>query len=152
MTDSKSADRAAHLLALVKKGDVAFNARDFAAVDAVHHRDMVAHITGNARPIYGRTAHTAAMQQMLRLFPDMHVYSDPCPIQCGAGDWITVVTRATGASTGEMALPDAEVIAPTKKAFDVEFGQTTGWDGDRLIEISAFWYAALQARRIGLGR
>ena len=70
MTDN--ATRTAHLLALMKKGDDAFNARDFAAVDRVHHPDMVAHITGNAQPIYGSVQHAAAMQQMLRIFPDMH--------------------------------------------------------------------------------
>jgi ketosteroid isomerase-like protein len=107
--------RTAHLLALMKKGDDALNARDFAAVDAVHHPDMVAYITGLAEPVYGREAHAAAMQQLLRMFPDMHVYSDPYPIQFGSGDWITVVTRATGTFTGEMTLPDGKVIAPTGK-------------------------------------
>ena len=58
-----------YLLALMQKGDDAFNARNFAAVDAVHDRNVVAHITGNALPIYGREAHAAAMQQMLRMFP-----------------------------------------------------------------------------------
>ena len=134
----------------MKKGDNAFSARDFAAVDEVHHRDMVAHITGSPEPIYGRAAHAAAMQQMLRIFPDMHVYSDPYPIQFGSGDWITVVTNATGTFTGEMMLPDGTVIPPTGKAFDVEFCQTTKWDGDQLIVISAFWDAALQARQLGL--
>jgi SnoaL-like polyketide cyclase len=110
---------------------------------------MVAHITGNAQPIYGKKAHAAAMQQMLRIFPDMHVYT-PYPIQFGSGDWITVVTRATGTFTGEMNLLDDRMIAPTGKAFDVEFGQTTKWDGDRLIIISAFWDASLQAQQIGL--
>jgi SnoaL-like polyketide cyclase len=129
--------------------DDAFNSSDFAAVDAVHHPDMVAHITGNAQPIYGKKAHAAAMQQMLRIFPDMHVYT-PYPIQFGSGDWITVVTRATGTFTGEMNLLDDRMIAPTGKAFDVEFGQTTKWDGDRLIIISAFWDASLQAQQIGL--
>jgi SnoaL-like polyketide cyclase len=129
--------------------DDAFNSRDFAAVDAVHHPDMVAHITGNAQPIYGKKAHAAAMQQMLRIFPDMHVYT-PYPIQFGSGDWITVVTRATGTFTGEMNLLGDRMIAPTGKAFDVEFGQTTKWDGDRLIIISAFWDASLQAQQIGL--
>jgi hypothetical protein len=90
------------------------------------------------------------MQQMLRMFPDMHVYSDPYPIQFGSGDWITVVTRATATFTGEMTLPDGTVIAPTGKAFDVEFGQTTKWDGDQLIVISAFWDAARQRQQIGL--
>ena len=77
-TDTNS--RTARLLALMKKGDDAFNARDFAAVDEVHHPDMIAYITGLAEPVYGKEAHAAAMQQMLRIFPDMHVYSDPYPI------------------------------------------------------------------------
>jgi hypothetical protein len=49
-----------------------------------------------------------------------------------------------------MALPDGTVIPPTGKAFDVEFAQTVKWDGDRVIEIAAFWDSALQARQIGL--
>jgi hypothetical protein len=32
----------------------------------------------------------------------------------------------------------------------VEFGQTTKWDGDRLIIISAFYDADLQAKQLGL--
>ncbi len=149
-TTTQNFSRTAHLLALMKKGDDAFNARDFAAVDAVHHRDLIAHITGSADPIYGRVAHAAAMKQMLRIFPDMHVYSDPYPIQFGSGDWITVITRASGTFTGEMILPGGKAIAPTGKAFDVEFGQTTKWDGDQLIVISASWDSALQARQIGI--
>jgi len=148
-TTTTNTSRTEHLLALMKQGDDAFNARDFAAVDAVHHPNMIAHITGNAEPIYGREAHAAAMAQLLRMFPDMHVYT-PYPIQFGSGDWITVVTRATGTFTGEMILPDGKVIAPTGKTFDVEFGQTTKWDGDQLIVISAFWDAALLARQLGL--
>jgi long-subunit fatty acid transport protein len=148
-TMTGTATRTAHLLALMKKGDDAFNARDFAAVDTVHHPDMVAHITGNAQPIYGSVAHAAAMQQMLRIFPDMHV-NLPYPIQLGSGDWITVITRATGTFTGQMVLPNGKVVAPTGKAFDLEFGQTTKWDGDRLVIISAFWDAALQAKQLGL--
>jgi len=148
-TTTTNTSRTAHLLALMKQGDDAFNARDFAAVDAVHHPDMIAHIPGSAEPIYGREAHTAAMRQLIRMFPDIHVYT-PYPIQFGSGDWITVVTRATGTFSGEIIVPDGQVIAPTGKAFDVEFGQTTKWDGDHLIVISAFWDAALQARQIGL--
>ena len=56
--------RTARLLALMTKGDKPFNARDFAAVDAVHHPDMVAYVTGSAEPVYGRKAHAAAMQQI----------------------------------------------------------------------------------------
>ena len=42
------------------------------------------------------------------------------------------------------------MIAPTGKAFDPEFGQTSKWDGDRLIWISAFWDSARQAKQLGL--
>jgi hypothetical protein len=142
-------DRTVHLLALMQKGDDAFNARDFATVDTVHDRNMLAQITGNAQPIYGSAAHAAAMQQMLKMFPDMHV-NTPYPIQFGEGDWITVVTNATGTFTGQMALPDGKVIAPTGKAFDLEFGQTTKWKGDRIVIIAAFWDAAAMARQIGI--
>ena len=149
-TTIPTTSRTAYLLALMKKGDDAFNARDFAAMDAVHHPDMIAYVTGNAEPIYGRAAHAATMRQMFRIFPDVPVYNDPYPIQFGSGDWITVVTRNTGTFTGEMTLPDGKVIAPTGKAFDVEFVQTIKWDGDRIIEIAAFWNAAQQAQQIGL--
>jgi SnoaL-like polyketide cyclase len=143
-------NRTAHLLALMKQGDDAFNARDFGGMNAVHHLDMIAHIPGNAEPIRGRPAHAAAMEQFFRIFPDVHVYNDPYPIQFGSGDWITVVSRTTGTFTGEMILPGGNVIAPTGKAFDLEFGQTVKWDGDQIIEIFAFWDSALQAQQVGL--
>jgi hypothetical protein len=150
MSTTTDTSRTARLLALMKKGDDAFNARDFATVDTVHHPDMIAYITGLAEPVYGKEAHAAAMQQFLRVFPDMHVNSDPYPIQFGSGDWITVITSATGTFTGEMTLPDGTVIPPTGKAFDLEFGQTTKWDGDQLIVISAFFDARLQRQQLGL--
>jgi hypothetical protein len=151
MATTHTTSRTEHLLALMTEGDDAFNARDFDAVDAVHHPDMIAFITGLAEPVYGREAHGAAMQQFLGSFPDMHV-DTPYPIKFGSGDWITVVTRATGTFTGDMTLPDGNIIPPTAKAFDVEFGQTSKWDGDRLIVISAFWDAALQAKQLGLAQ
>ncbi len=125
---------APHLLALMKRGDDAFNARNVAGMDAVHHPNMIAYVTGNAEPIYGRAAHAAAMKQFFSIFPDVHVHNDPYPIQFGSGDWITVVSRITGTFTGEMKLPNGKVVAPTGKAFDVEFAQTVKWDGDLLIE------------------
>ncbi len=142
--------RTAHLLELMKEGDDAFNSRDFAAMNVVHHPDMIAHVTGNAAPIYGRDAHAAAMGQFFAVFPDVHVHNDPYPIQFGSGNWITVVTRVTGTFTADMHLPDGTVIPATGKSFDLEFGQTTKWDGDLLVEISAFFDSALQAQQIGI--
>ncbi len=73
-------------------------------------------------------------------------------MQFGEGDWITVITRTTGTFTGEMALPDGTLIPPTGKRFDIpDFAQTTKWEGNQLVVISAFWDSALQAKQIGLG-
>jgi hypothetical protein len=148
-TTTHNDSRSARLLELMAKGDNAFNARDWETVDSVHHPEMIAYIPGSAEPIYGSEAHHAAMLQFLRSFPDMHV-NTPYPIQFGSGDWITVVTNATGTFTGEMTLPDGKVIPPTGKAFDLEFGQTTKWDGGRLIVIAAFYDTALQQQQLGL--
>ncbi len=150
MTATAGIDRVAQTLALMKKGDNAFNDRDVAAMNTIHHPDMIAHVTGSAEPIYGREAHAALIEQMLLMFPDVHVYNDPYPLQFGSGDWITVVTRATGTFTGEMVLPDGNLIAPTGKAFDLDFSTTAKWDGEMMIEEFVFWDAALQAQQIGL--
>jgi len=148
-TTTHNDSRTAHLLELMAKGDSAFNARDFETVDTVHDPDMIAYIPGSAEPIYGSKAHSAAMQAFLRSFPDMRV-NTPYPIQFGSGDWITVITNATGTFTGEMVLPDGKVIAPTGKAFDLEFGQTTKWKGDRVVVIAAFMDARLQQQQLDL--
>jgi hypothetical protein len=105
---------------------------------------------GSTEPIRGEPAHAAAMNEMIRIFPDVHVHSDPYPIQFGSGDWITVVTRTTGTFKGEMKLPDGKVIAPTGKSFNLSFTTTARWDGDVLIEEYVFWDSALQAQQIGL--
>ena len=150
MPTTTGTSRTTQLLELMKQGDDAFNARNFDGMNAVHHPDMIAYITGNADPIYGRAAHAATVQQMFTIFPDVHVDNEPYQIKFGSGDWITVITRTTGTFTGKMVLPDGTVIPPTGKSFDVEFGQTSRWDGDQLVEISAFWNSALQAKQIGL--
>ena len=148
---TRNTSRTERLLALMAKGDDLFNARDWRALDSVHHPDMIAHVPGSAEPIYGREAHGAAMQQLVRIFPDIRVHT-PYPIQFGGGDWITVVTNATGTFTGQMTLPDGKVIPPTGKAFNLEFAQTSKWDGDRLIVISAFWDVSMQQMQLGLKR
>jgi hypothetical protein len=134
----------------MKMGDDAFNSRDVAAMNAVHHPDVIAHIPGNAEPIRGRAAHAAAMTQFFQIFPDVRVDNDPYPVQFGSRDWITVISRTTGTFTGQMTLPNGTVIPPIGKAFDLEFGQTVKWDGNQVTEIFAFWDTALQAQQIGL--
>ncbi len=141
--------RTEHLLARMTWGDNLFNARDFTRLDEVHGPDMIAYMTGLAQPIYGREAHSNAMKDLVKSFPDIRVHT-PYPIQFGDGDWITVVTNVTGTFTAPMTLPDASVIPPTGNSFDLEFGQTSKWEGDQLIVISAFWDSAVQARQLGM--
>jgi SnoaL-like polyketide cyclase len=142
--------RTTRLLELMKKGDDAFNSQDFAGMKAVHHPDLIAHIPGSTVPVHGQSAHAKMMKDMFRTFPDVHVHNDPYPIQFGTGDWITVICRATGTFTGGMILPGGKVIAPTGKAFDLNFATTARWEGDLLKEEYVFWDSALQAQQIGL--
>ena len=148
--DLHSTDRVAHNLELMKQGDDAFNRRDRAAMDAAHHPEMVAHITGNAEPLHGREAHAEAMNAMFLAFPDVHVDNDPYPLQFGQGDWITVVTKATGTFSGEMALPNGTAIPGTGRSFDLTFATTARWEDDQLVEEYVFWDSALMAQQIGL--
>ncbi len=145
----QSLSRTTHLLALMKKGDDAFNARDFSAMKVVHHPQMVTHM-GGPEPIRGQPAHAEAMKAMIGTFPDCHVTNDPYPIQFGSGDWTTVVTRSKGTFTGKMLLPGGKVIAPTGKKFDINFTTTAKWDGDLLVEEFVFWDSALQAQQLGI--
>ena len=150
MAATTGTSRTTHLLELMTNGDNLFNARNWQELEDVHHPDMIAYMTGSADPIYGREAHGAAMQQLVEMFPDVRVHT-PYPVQFGDGNWITVVTNVTGTFTGKMTQPDGTVVPPTGKAFDLEFGQTSKWEGEQLTVISAFWDAALMAKQIGLG-
>jgi len=150
MATTIETSRTTHLLELMTNGDNLFNAHNWQKLEDVHHPDMIAYMTGSADPIYGREAHGAAMQQLVEMFPDVRVHT-PYPIQFGGDNWITVVTNVTGTFTGKMTQPDGTVVPPTGKAFDLEFGQTSKWEGEQLIVISAFWDAALMAKQIGLG-
>jgi len=147
---NQPSDRAAHVLSLMKQGDDAFNRQALDAMNAAHHPDMIAHVTGSDTPIHGRDAHAEAMQGMFRAFPDIHVDNDPYPIRFSDGDWMTVITRATGTFTGELALPDGTSIPGTGKAFDLNFATTAKWEGELLVEEYVFWDSALMAQQIGL--
>ena len=150
MATDTTSHRVAHQLLLMKEGDDAFNRRDAAAMNAAHHPDMVAHVMGSTEPIRGREAHAATMAAMFRAFPDVRVHNDPYPIQFGDGEWITVVTTTTGTFTGEMQLPDGNVIPGTGKAFELAFTTTAKWEDDQLVEEYVFWDSALMAQQIGL--
>ena len=146
----ESSDRAAHNLRLMKEGDGAFNRHDAAYFEAAHHPNMVAHVMGSPEPIEGRDALRAALDGMVRAFPDMHVHNDPYPVQFGAGDWTTVIGKVTGTFSGEMVQPDGTVVPGTGKAFEIDLTTTARWEGEVMVEEWVFWDSALMARQIGL--
>jgi hypothetical protein len=130
-TTTPGTSRTARLLALMTKGDNAFNARDFAAVGRsrpsrhgrLHHRAGRAGLrTQSARR--GNAADPPGV-------PDMHV-NTPYPTPFGGGDWITVITTVTGTFTGQMTLPDGTVtprqarrsIASSTRGFAMRQGDT----------------------------
>ncbi len=66
-TPTHPSDRVAHVLSLMQEGDDAFNRHDIAAMNAAHHPDMIAHVTGSDTPTYGRAALAAALEGMFRI-------------------------------------------------------------------------------------
>ncbi len=149
-TTTPALDRVAHVLLLAKQGDDAFNRRDSAAMNAAHHSDIIAHMTGVAKPTRGRDAHAAAIGGLFRAFPDIQIHNDPYPIQFSDGDWMTVVTRATGTFSGELALPDGKTIPGTGKSFDVTYSKTAKWNGELLAEEYVSWDATILNQQIGI--
>jgi len=149
-TPAESSDRVARNLRLMKDGDSAFNRHDQAYFEAAHHPGMVAHVMGSLEPVTGRDALGAALDTMLRAFPDMHVHNDPYVIEFGAGDWTTVIGRVTGTFSGEMLLPDGTVIPGTGKSFEVDLATTARWADELMVEEWVSWDSALMAQQIGL--
>lgn len=142
--------RTAHLLALMKQGDDAFNRQDLAAMNAGRHPDLIAHVMGSDQPTHGRDAHAAVQQTIFRAFPDVHLHVEPYPVQFGAGDWMAMVCKITGTFTGELVLPDGKTVPGTGKSFALDFSRTAKWEGDLLREEYSSWDSALLAQQIGL--
>lgn len=142
-------DTIAHDLALMKKGDDAFNPQDAEAMDAAHHPNLIAHIMGSTEPIRGQAAHQVAMEGLFRAFPDITV-DNAYQVQFGAGEWTTVVAKVAGTFTGEMELPDGTRIPGTGRSFDVDLTTTARWQGEHMIEEWVFWDSALMAQQVGL--
>lgn len=142
--------RTAHLLALMKQGDDAFNRQDLAVMNAGRHPDLIAHVMGSDQPTHGRDAHAAVQQGIFRAFPDVQLHIEPYPVQFGAGDWMAMVCQITGTFTGELVLPDGKTVPGTGKSFALDFSRTAKWEGDLLREEYSSWDSALLAQQIGL--
>jgi len=148
-SEAESTDQVARNLAVMKAADTAFNNRDIDAAMALHHPDVVVHVSGNPGPSLG-AAHRADFDAFLRAFPDAVIENDPYPIQFGQGDWITAVTRIRGTFSGELVGPDGKVIPGTGKPFDVGMTTIARIENGLLVEERAFVDQALLFQQIGL--
>src|SRR5262245_65450824 len=61
-----TSERTARVPQLMKEGADAFNARDVEAMNAAHHPDMIAHVTGSPEPIIGLEAHAAVSRALTK--------------------------------------------------------------------------------------
>ena len=151
MSTQDHRDRVTQLLALMKRGDDAFNDRDLDAMDAVHDPRAVCYVTGSAEPTTTLPPHRRMIEQFIDAFPDVHVHNDPYDVQFGGGDWVTVISKITGTFTGKMTAPDGTLVTPTGKSFELNFSTTCRWnDAGQLTEEYVFWDSALLAHQVGL--
>jgi len=111
---------------------------------------MVAHITGNAQPIYGSVKHGEAMQQMLRIFPDMHVQT---PVSGPIGQWRLDhrrftrhrdVHRRDGSPNGKVDRSDGKKVRRGSRS-----NHKVGWRPAH--HHLGLLGRALQAKQLGLG-
>lgn len=138
-------------LALMKRADDDFNARDYARfLDERHHPEVVVHQTGLPAPTHTLAAHRREIEALIRAFPDVHVHNDPYDVAFGQGGWTTAVGRLTGTFTGELIGPDGTAIGPTGRAFDVTFTTIARWHEERIVEERVLWDGAALARQIGI--
>ncbi len=152
MTPTAPHDTVARNLALMKRADDAFNARDYRGfLEERHHPAVVVHQTGLPAPSHTLAEHRREVEALVRAFPDVHVHNDPYDIAFGQGGWTTAIGRLTGTFTGELVTPDGSRIPPTGRGFDVTFTTIARWRDDLIVEERVLWDSSLLARQIGLG-
>ena len=117
------------------RGDDLFNARDWTALDDVHHPDMIAFIPGSAEPIYGRKAHGAAMQQLVRMFPDVRVHTRTRSSSRRRLDHRGHQRHRDVHRRDDPARRQSDSRRPERRSTSSS-AQTSKWEGDQLIVIS----------------
>ena len=131
--------------------DEAWNARDWDTYDYFHdHDDVVVYWPGRTdTPTLGGPAHTSESQKFCAAFPDNKVLH-PYPVLFGDGDFTCFVTHFTGTFTAPFETPDATVIQPTGKSFDVLFSTTARWRDGKIVEEWLFFDNGSFLQQIGL--
>jgi len=133
---TQSSDRAAHVLSPMKEGDDAFNRQDIAAMNAVHHPDIIAYPTDVIKDFLANTAPDKVEAAAHRLVSDDATY-----ISLNfENSELKQILPWTGTSKGQRAFIDA--FAGVAKSWTVEEFTITDLfgSGEDVAVFGAFTY------------
>jgi hypothetical protein len=137
-------------LRLMKTLDDAWNAQDLKTFHTRHAEDCIVRWP-NQPPTYGIEAHEREAISFFRTFPDQRLVNDPYKVMFGQGDWTCTIAEFTGTMKGPMTMPDGASIAPTSKAFKVDFCTVAHWnENGEIIEENLFYDLLGMLKQIGV--
>ena len=136
---------------LMQTLDDAWNDQDVEIFRARHKPDVIVRWPGGQPATVGREDHRAEGLEFARAFPDNKVWNRPYKVFIAQGEWTCLVARFTGTMTGPMRGPDGVDIAPTGKAFEVDFCTVARWQDDEIVEENLFYDLVGLMAQIGLG-
>lgn len=142
--------RAEKNMELMQTLDDAWNNQDWETYNNRHAENTAVSWPGQADPTRGRHDHKAEAIEFFRTFPDNHIDNRPYKVLLAQGDWTCSIARFTGTMKGPMKGPDGKEIAPTGKAFEVEFCTVAHWQDGEIVEEKLFYDQVGLMRQIGL--
>jgi predicted ester cyclase len=142
-------DQEARNMELMQTLDDAWNNQDWDIFDQRHAKDVIVRWPGQG-PTHGIHDHRAEGIEMFKTFPDNRVDNRPYKIFFASGEWTASVARFTGTFAGPMTGPDASVIPPTGKTFDVDFFTIARWVNDEIVEENLMYDLVLFMQQVGL--
>jgi ketosteroid isomerase-like protein len=137
---------------LMQTLDDAWNNQDIEVFRARHKPDVIVRWPGQPEPTVGIEDHTKESIAFWRTFPDQKLDNHPYRVFFASGDWTCSVARFRGTMKGPMVAPDGTEIAPTGKAFDIDFYTVARWNDGQIVEENLMYDLVTFMKQIGLGK
>lgn len=135
---------------LMQTLDDAWNDQNIEVFRARHKPDVVVRWPGQPDPTVGIEDHTAESIAFWKTFPDQNLVNRPYKVFFASGDWTCSIARFTGTMLGPMKGADGKEIAPTGKAFEVDFYTVAKWDNGQIVEENLMYDLVSFLKQIGL--
>jgi ketosteroid isomerase-like protein len=139
-----------HNMELMQTLDDAWNSEDQDVFVQRHKPDVVVRWPGKP-PTHGIEDHLQESIEFWETFPDQHLDNRPYRVFFASGDWTCSIAHFTGHMTGPMKTPDGPSIAPTGKAFEVDFCTVALWNDGQIVEENLMYDLVTFMKQIGLG-